>query len=316
MKVAITGAGGFVGRQVTKRLAEAGLPVRRLARSPLAGSGGEEAVLLPPVDAASGAFALALEGVTHLVHCAALTNLAAGTPEVAYLEANVRLTERLAEAAASAGVEKFVFLSSTRAVVGAAFDGTVTAETRPAPTDAYGRSKLAAEKALEAAFANGAAQRLAILRLAAVYGPGMRGNLERLMRLADTPLPLPFASLPTARSLVAVSAVAELVLSLLQRPAGQSTYLVADRRPATLAEIVAAFRKGLGRPRRLLPVPRDLLALPARLAGKSDAFQAMAASQIIDTSSLAAERLPQRESSLEGLRDAAAAWVSAGRPRS
>jgi UDP-glucose 4-epimerase len=300
MKVAVTGAGGFVGRAVLARLGAAEVPAIAISRAPSANAH-VETRRLPAPDAPEPEFASALTGVTHIVHAAGLTNAAPDTPESAYFAANAELTARLASAARSVGVQRFMVLSSIRAIVGATFDGTITRATLPAPTDAYGCSKLAAEKAAEAAFAD-QSERLTILRLAPVYGVGMGGNLGRLLRLSDSGLPLPFGSFSAARTLVAVEAVGDLIYAALVSPRPlQRRYLVGDRQPATLPNIITAFRQGLDRPRRLLRVPPTLLSAIAGAAGKRETFRALSVSQVCDTSALAADGLPQRAESVTGL---------------
>ena len=87
-----------------------------------------------------------------------------------------------------------------------------------------------------------------------VYGPGAKGNLARLLRLADTPWPLPLAAFTGRRSLVSLDNLIRAVAFALAAPVtARQTYLVADPAPVTLPEIVAALRHGLGRSPRLFP---------------------------------------------------------------
>lgn len=311
MRVAVTGAGGFAGRVIAARLRQEGVVLDVLRHGGVAESG---ASTLPPHDATDAAFEACLRGATHVVHCAGLTNARKGTPESAYFNANARLTGRLARAARRTGARNFIFLSSIRAVAGSGFEGTIKASTLPDPSDAYGRSKLAAETEARDAFA-GNFGNLAVLRLAPVYGPGMRGNLARLMRLCDSPLPLPLGGLNAERSLLGVDALAELVLAIVRNGTPRDTYLVGDSRPARIEDIAAAFRRGLDRPQRLLPAPSRLLGALARRGGSFSSLQAFAMSQVCDSSALAEDRLPQRADSLDGLAACARSWVSAGRSR-
>lgn len=317
MKVAVTGASGFVGRHIVTLLERSEFtPVTIRRQDGATAANLHEARILPPTSAPEAEFSAALAGIGHVVHCSGLTNALPDTPETAYFEANALMTGRLASAAATAGVERFVLLSSIRAVVGAAFEGTVTLETQAQPDDAYGRSKLAAERAAQAAFA-ARPERLTILRLPPVYGPGMKGNLPKLMRLADTPLPLPLAGIAARRSLVGVDGLAELVLALLRRPVSpRRVYLVGDRQAATLPQVLTAFRQGLHRPRRLFSVPQPALAAVAGLVGGASVLRALSATQVSDSTALADDGLPQAPDSIAGLVAAAETWVSVGRPPS
>ncbi|MBL8581326.1 MAG: NAD-dependent epimerase/dehydratase family protein [Rhizobiaceae bacterium] len=313
MKVAVTGASGFVGRQVVAHLDQAGLPVVLLRHGTSTDRPIRESRRLPRPDEPDDEFATALAGVSAIVHCAGLTNAAADTPEAAYFQANAQLTERLALAAERSGSKRFILLSSIRAVAAAGFDGTITPDMTPAPDDSYGRSKLAGEQAAERAFAAQPGQ-LTVLRLPPVYGAGMKGNLQRLMRLADTPFPLPLGGVEARRSLVGAQSVGEIAAALLTRPPTRRTiYLIGDREPATLWQILGAFRDGLGRPRRLPAIPGQVFAA---LAGASSGIRALSVNQICDVGALTEDGLPVRTESTAGLRKAAEAWVSAGRPKS
>ena len=101
---------------------------------------------------------------------------------------NVTTTHELAHAAARAGVKRFLFISSVRAQTGVATAHVVKEQDEPAPSDIYGRSKLAAELAVRAAGVP-----FTILRPVVIYGPHPKGNFKLIVRLALSPLPLPLA---------------------------------------------------------------------------------------------------------------------------
>ncbi|TXN39301.1 NAD(P)H-binding protein, partial [Methylobacterium sp. WL18] len=130
--------------------------------------------------------AAALSGVDAVVHSAGLAHAMSGAPEDDYRTLNTEATRKLAEAAARAKVRRFVFLSSIRAQVGASAPCVVGEGDEPRPTDAYGRSKLEAERALAETGLDWVA-----LRPVLVYGAGVKGNMAALLRLARSPYPLP-----------------------------------------------------------------------------------------------------------------------------
>lgn len=288
MKILITGASGFVGGTVDRALRQAGHDVRRASRTPPTDPGAFERVALPRPDAPDGDFAELVDGCDHVVHCAALNNAGHGIRESDFMAANADLTRRLATAAAKVVPGRFVYLSSIRAVAGPCFDGKLDDAAEPAPACAYGRSKLAGERATEAAFSG--RQGLVILRLPPVYGTGMGGNLARLLRLAETPWPLPLGAIPGCRTLVSVDSTASAVLVLIGAPHLQrTTYWVGDKHPVTVAEILTAFRDGLQRPRRLVSLPPVLFERVTALAGKPAVWTAFTATQIVDASALMQE---------------------------
>jgi UDP-glucose 4-epimerase len=154
----------------------------------------------------------------------------------------------------------------------------------PQPTDAYGRSKLAAEQAVRAAGVPHT-----ILRPVLIYGPGVKGNLARLMQVARTPWPLPFGLCHNRRSVLARQNLIEAIHFVLQTQAAKDqTYIVADPVPLSLAEIVAALRSGLGRGPGLLPVPPALIGLVAKTLGRDEEWQRLGGGLIADPSKLVA----------------------------
>jgi len=310
MTVLVTGATGFIGPRIVNRLRQAGFGVRiasRRASLPVAGPlpVAGDAVPLPAPDAADQAFRDLMRDVSHVVHCAALNNdRAAG--EAGYRAANTTLTERLAKAAAQHASGRFVYLSSIRAVAGPRFSGTVDEATPPAPQCAYGRSKRDGEIAMLAAYAAAGRDEATALRLPPVYGDGMKGNLAALMRLADSPLPLPDAALTGVRSLISTEAVADAVLHLVTRPGPlRPAYFAGDATPVAIRAVIAAFRRGFGRGPRLFPLPAPPLGLAATLLGKGASWQALTATQICDSSLLVSEGWRPQTDTLDRLAELA-----------
>ncbi|MET0368590.1 MAG: NAD-dependent epimerase/dehydratase family protein [Methylobacterium sp.] len=269
--VALTGATGFIGRHLLAALTARGYRVRVLLRRPVeVPPGAASAVvgdLTRPINMAA-----ALSDVDAVVHSAGLAHAMSGAPEDDYRTLNTEATARLAQAAERAKVRRFVFLSSIRAQTGATAPGTVTEADEPRPTDPYGRSKREAELALAATGLDWAA-----LRPVLVYGPGAKGNLETLLRLARSPYPLPLGGLGARRSLISVESLSAAVDTLLRAPEPlRAPFIAADPDPLTLPEMIAALRDGLGRRPGLLPVPEPILGLACRLTGRGELFERVA----------------------------------------
>lgn len=288
--VLVTGASGFVGRELMSSLRAGSYRVVGASRSPSAQAlqGGLAVLLPPPTEIGDAAFEALMTGVTHVVHLAGIahTRLPVSESAGAYRAANFLLTERLVRAAAKTIPGKFVFLSSIRAQCGAVLDGVARETDTPLPTDDYGRSKLEAERAVAAVLTHG---RYTILRPVLVYGPGVRGNMGSLASLARLPVPLPFAGLSARRSLVSRTSLCEAVLHCLrQASTDRGTYVVADRQPVTPPQIVAALRAGLGRSPGLFALPPALLRIAAAAAGQKSRFETLEQDLVASSASLEA----------------------------
>ncbi|AWN46248.1 NAD-dependent dehydratase [Methylobacterium terrae] len=281
--VALTGSTGFIGRHLLAALAARGYRVRVLLRRP---------VELPP--GISGAvvgdlarpqnMAAALSGADAVVHSAGLAHAMSGAPEDDYRTFNTEATRGLAQAASRARVRRFVFLSSIRAQAGPSASGILTEADAPAPIDPYGRSKLAAEEALDGIDIDYAA-----LRPVLVYGPGQKGNMAALMRLARAPYPLPLGGLAGRRSLVSVESLSDAVDAVLRAPSPlRRPLIVSEAEALSVPEMIGALRAGLGRRPGLLPVPGALLDAALRLTGRGALRERLAGSLVARAAGLEA----------------------------
>ena len=274
-RVLVTGASGFVGPHVVAALIQAGYLPRLALRRAQPIPAGAEAVVTGDLSAAVN-WRPALEGVDHVVHMAGLAHAGPGLDAALYRRINTEATLELARAAEKAGVQRFVYLSSIKALTDA-FDGLpLTEETQPAPGDPYGRSKLAAERGLAEIDLDWVA-----LRPVLIYGPGVKANMAALLKLARLPVPLPFGGLQAPRSLLALENLASAILFALTPacPARQS-YALSDPEPISVSGMLAAMRAGLGRGPGLLPVPEAWLRRLARLAGREETFLKLAGSLV------------------------------------
>lgn len=282
MTVIVTGASGMIGSGLVEALRGSGRNVRVLSRSAARPGLAEETAALPTPDSPPGMFEKALAGASDVVHCAALNSDARASDRNIFA-ANAVLTEKLGHAAARTVPGCFIFLSTTRAMVDGTETTTLEETTACQPTSSYGRSKLEGERLLHAAYeATGRAGDATALRLPPVYGPGMRGQLGALFRLADTPAPLPLKGYGAPRTLVSRRSVVQAVALLLDHAGPlQKTYLAGDSQSLSTGEIVAAFRQGLSRAERLFHLPEAVLQLGASLVLQGKAERLLAAGQVI-----------------------------------
>jgi nucleoside-diphosphate-sugar epimerase len=296
VKILVTGASGFVGQALTRDLVAAGHQVRAASRGATAMPHANiEWIILPDLDEPAD-WAPLLKDIDAVVHLAGIAHVGPDIAEDRYDRVNRAATAELVEAAKRAGVKRFVFVSSIRAQSGPTADHVLTEADAPMPTDAYGRSKLAAEQAVAASglpYAN--------LRPVLIYGPRVKGNLAELLRLVARPVPLPFGAFDTCRSLLSLDNLNGAILHLLATPTISGTFVVADREPVTLAEIIAALRAGLGRRPGLLNVPPVLFKTVLTALGREVMWQRLGGALVADPSQLIATGWQPHVETREGL---------------
>jgi UDP-glucose 4-epimerase len=182
MLLALTGATGFIGQHLLRELPKRGYRLRVLLRRPASVPMWTASALIGDL-ARPQNMSAALEGVDAVIHSAGLPHAMSGVPEDDYRVVNTEATIGLARAARRAGAKRFVFLSSIRAQCGPTAATVLTEAVEPRPTDAYGKSKLAAERGLAELDIDWVS-----LRAMLVYGAGVKGNMARLMRLGSVAL--------------------------------------------------------------------------------------------------------------------------------
>ena len=295
--VLVTGASGFIGKFVVPALAKQGWQVRAAARDPnsILAKPDIEIVAMPDLKDAVD-WAPLLDGVSHVVHLAGIAHAPGMLPDDVYLRINAQSVGALAKAA-KGQIERLVLMSSVRAQVGLASDHVITEADAPKPTDAYGRSKLEAERLI-----GDSGVAFTVLRPAVVYGPGVKGNISSLATLAKTPMPLPFGALNNRRSLLAMENLASAISLVLEsKQALGETFLVADREPIRVGDMVAAMREGLGRSPHLVRVPERAVRRLMASFGKEAEWERLTGNFVIDSGKLQGLGWDPRVTSREGL---------------
>jgi len=223
-----------------------------------------------------------LQNVDTVIHLAAV-NEAGGHSEQHIFSVNTGAAQALAEQAVRLGVRRFIFLSSIKVNGEDSFDHPFRFSDSPRPEDAYARSKLEAERRL-AALTDGTGTGLVIIRPCLVYGPGIQGNLLRLVRLVAKGIPLPFHSISNRRSLAAVDNVCDLIRVCIQHPnAAGETFLVADRDPLSTPALLRLIATAMKKKARLFPVPVPLLKSAGLLLGRKSEIRRLTGNLQVDS---------------------------------
>jgi nucleoside-diphosphate-sugar epimerase len=228
----------------------------------------------------------ALEGVDCVVHTAARAHVGTDfrSSSDLYIATNARATLELSDAAARAGVRRFIYLSSIK-VNGEETGGRPYAATdEPCPHDVYAKSKWLGEQHVQEVAAR-TAMDAAIVRSPLVYGPNVRANFLRLLRWVDHERPLPFGAVRNSRSLVSVWNLTSLLLHLLDVPLESCrVWMVSDGEDLSTPELIRRLGTAMNRRVRLIAVPTVALRVAGILTGQQGAIARLCGSLTVDTS--------------------------------
>ena len=311
----VSGATGFVGGRLLHYFVEKDFPVRALSRvrTPFTDSSS----IVADLDDKAG-LAAACQGVDCVFHCAgyahAFSSMVSDDAAV-HWHVNFEGTRNLVEAAACAGVQSFVFLSSVKAMVDPG--SSCADEDFPgAPETAYGRSKRAAEEAV-VAVGQRYGMHVVNLRLAMVYGSGGRGNLERMGRLVRKGVFPPLPETGNRRSLVHVDDVVSAMRLVVEDDrANGRTYIVASHETPSGRQLFDALRAAQGLQPCGWAMPEGLFRLAGRagdvverLAGRRIPLDSEVVSRLLDSACYSPARIEKelgwraRVPLAEGLRE-------------
>lgn len=289
LRILVTGANGFVGGALFRSLCEE--PNRDCIGAVRSRSGLEDEtenlVAVGDLDKLVD-WSSVISGQDVVVHTAARAHIMkdeCADPLSAYRAVNSIATLNLARQAAAAGVKRFIFISSIK-VNGeqTATDQPFYSHDTPSPEDFYGISKYEAEQGLRE-LTTETGMEVVIIRPPLVYGPGVKGNFDRMIKLVGKGLPLPFGAVHNKRSLVALDNLVDLIITCIDHPgAANQTFLVSDGEDLSTTQLLKGVAEAMGRPSRLIPVPARLLQLGATLLGKKAVAQRLLGSLQVDIS--------------------------------
>lgn len=284
-KILVTGASGFVGKELCGSLADAGFDVTGLVRA--------KGLRLPnvrlisaPLDCVPAVLPKLNEFdcVIHLAGRAHQLKEQSESPLGAFRAINRDLTVSLAKDCIAAGIQRFVFISSIGVNGSETFDSPFTEADACCPVADYALSKLEAETELLRLF-KGSGSELVIIRPPLVYAANAPGNFNRLLKLVSMGVPLPLGRVRNQRSMISLANLVSFITLAVTHPkAANEIFLVADGESLSLPEILKLLSEGMQIRSWLIPVPVFLLTLVGSLLGKSAMMSQLCGSLVVDTS--------------------------------
>ena len=284
--VLVTGANGFVGKVLCETLLASKCIVKAAVRSRQAAKGlaVDDVAIVGSVDASTD-WQAALKSIDVVVHLVARVHIMQDNhadPLAEFREINVEGTANLARQAVAQGVKRFIYLSSIKVNGEKTQERAFSAEDESKPQDPYGVSKWEAELALnEISAATGL--EVVVIRPPLIYGPGVKGNVLRLIKLLQKGYPTPFGRVNNKRSMVNLDNLCDLIRTCIthQKANGQ-VFLVSDQRDISTAELIRFMAQACNKTAWLLPVPVKLLRFCAVIVGKGAEIDRLCGSLQID----------------------------------
>jgi len=255
MKVLVTGSSGFIARFIIPGLAARGHSVVGIDKRP-GPSFGEYFRFVHGNILDERTVASAMQGTEVVIHLAA-EHKDFGVPESLYYQVNVDGTEALLQSASRLAIEKFIFFSSV-AVYGnqpiPTYEGLA-----PAPESPYGKSKLLAEKRIEAWVERDSSRQAAVVRPTVIFGPHNYANMYRLIQSVARRRYVGVGDGSNIKSIGYVENVAQAALYLMdQLKPGMEIYNYADSPHLATRDLVASIARNLQMKVPSLRIPKPL----------------------------------------------------------
>lgn len=282
-RIAITGANGFIGQALCCAALAQGFQVVAITRSPFVTPDGIRNFVVGDINSHTS-WLEALSGCDVVVHLAAYQPISDAAAELEVCRrVNVRGTENLARQAASAGVRRFVFMSSIKVNGEVSPQGhPFTERDTPAPADAYATSKWEAEQRLSVVSAQTQIG-VVVVRPPLVYGFGVRGNLGSLVRTATLGVPLPLSRIRNKRSMVSqMNLISFVMLCCIHPQATHGLFLVSDGEDVSVPELLERIGAVAGTSIHLFPAPIWMLKVIAKALGRSGMFSKLSGHLQVD----------------------------------
>ena len=289
-RILVTGATGFIGKALITGLMLQDYHVVATVRNENSSVPQcHKAFVTSEIDERTDWFEV-LDGIDVVIHLAArvhVMNDSTADPLAEYRKVNTAGTLNLARQAVTAGVKRFIFISSIKV------NGERTGDRRgvafseddvPCPQDAYAISKWEAEQGLMT-IAKETGLEVVIIRPPLVYGPGVKANFRLLVEWVQRGVPLPLGAVHNKRSFVALDNLVSFIILCIEHPkAANEVFLISDGEDVSTTELLQKIARALGKRSFLLPVPEGLMTFVASLMGKDDVADRLFGSLQVDCS--------------------------------
>lgn len=277
MNVLLTGATGFIGKQLVKRFDTVTCVIRKGRHHSFS-----KAHEVTNIDGSTD-WSNALKDIDVVIHLAGVAHNKV-THETQHKIVNTEGTLQLANQAAKAGVKRFVYLSSI-VVNGTSTTNTpFTVDSVPSPQSEHAKSKYDAEIGLKD-IAGKTGLEVVVVRATLVYGPNPPGNFGLLIKLVDKFPMLPFGCVRNRRNFIAVQNLVDLLVTCSRHPkAAGHIFLASDGEAISTRELTNAIANALGKKILQIPIPVSIMRLAGKVTGKTAVIEQLLGNLEVDSS--------------------------------
>jgi nucleoside-diphosphate-sugar epimerase len=267
MNILVTGANGFIGTYLCKALARLNINVVAIVRQPISDNRNVQ-YYFKELNANTNWQEILkdIDVVIHLAGRAHVMKEEAKDSYQAFASINVDATKNLALQAATNDVKRFIFVSSI-GVNGNQTSVPFNELHAPNPQELYAISnelrKIASDTGLE----------VVIIRPPLVYGAAAKGNFEKLAKICNYKIPLPFGAIHNQRSLIYVENLVDFIILCINHPkAANETFVISDDDDVSTSNLIRSIIEAKGKKALLIPIPQNMLYTLLKLIGKKDLY--------------------------------------------
>ena len=247
-KLIITGAGGFVGKNLSDFLRDKKYIVEKLSLRRSDWSISHDA--------------------NALIHLAGKAHDTANTSaDEEYYKVNTGLTKKLFDEFLNSNIRDFIYFSSVKATADT-LNEILNEDHTSNPQTPYGKSKLLAEQyILSKKLPND--KRLFIVRPCMIHGPGNKGNLNLLYKVVEKGIPWPLASFENKRSFLSIDNLNFLINEiLLNKNIPSGIYNFADDESISTNDLIEIIGKASGKKSKLWKISAGVISSMAKVGDK------------------------------------------------
>ena len=287
MKILLTGATGFIGKALVSELIQQNFNVSIAVRQKSNLFPDEVKQFIVGNFENNPDFSASLSEVDCVIHIAGKAHVIDKVKASAldeFRKINTELTLDLAKQAVTAGVERFVFLSSI-GVNGNQNNHSFLENDTPNPQEPYAISKYEAEQGL-LKLAKNSSLEVVIIRPPLVYGNNAPGNFARLIQWAGAKiiLPLPLGAVNNIRSLIAIDNLVSFIITCTLHPkAANEIFIISDDDNLSTTQLLKKIATAFNKKALLLPIPVSWMIFVAKLLGKEADAVRLFSSLIVDS---------------------------------